>query len=415
MAAYYNEFEPYAADWLRNLIKKGLIADGEVDTRSVVDVRADDLRGFTQCHFFAGLGGWSYACRLAGWPDTRPIWTGSCPCQPFSVAGRGEGQADERHLWPEWFRLIRECRPDTILGEQVAAAIGKDWLDGVCVDLEGEGYACGPVVLPACAVDAPHRRDRLWFVAMADATCVLRNGAGNARPGWRNEHSDGGVASPLAHSHQPFASEGREQRSGELGGTGGDPQSGDVGHAIGAGLEGQPRHGDDGREPGWLDAQSHGSTAEAGCSPVEHSPRIGWGEGRSEPEFRGGRPAVAGASLSGSDVADAIGSERHGRTDQPERGSEGRAVVGRIGAGAWHNAGWIIGSDGKARRVESGIRLLAHGVSGRVDVRRAAGQGGSEAQEEVHWYNRVGALRGLGNAIVPQVAAELIRAVMDQP
>jgi DNA (cytosine-5)-methyltransferase 1 len=66
------------------------------------------LRGFTQCHFFAGIGVWSYALRLAGWPDDRPVWTGSCPCQPFSAAGKGAGFADERHLWPAWHHLIRE-------------------------------------------------------------------------------------------------------------------------------------------------------------------------------------------------------------------------------------------------------------------------------------------------------------------
>jgi DNA (cytosine-5)-methyltransferase 1 len=89
------------------------------------------------------------------------------PCQPFSVAGQGKGQADERHLWPEYFRLIRACRPPVVMGEQVAAAVGKSWLDGVCADLEGIDYACGAVVVPACAVNAPHRRDRLWFVADA--------------------------------------------------------------------------------------------------------------------------------------------------------------------------------------------------------------------------------------------------------
>jgi len=141
--AYYNENEPFAAEWLRNLINKGLIADGEVDSRSIVDVRPDDVKGFTQVHFFAGIGGWSYAARLAGWPDDRPIWTGSCPCQPFSVAGNKKGQKDERHLWPVFFNLIRACRPNVVMGEQVAAAIGQSWLDGVLTDLEGIGYRGG--------------------------------------------------------------------------------------------------------------------------------------------------------------------------------------------------------------------------------------------------------------------------------
>jgi DNA (cytosine-5)-methyltransferase 1 len=163
--AYYNEIVPYCAAWLRNLIAAGHIAPGEVDERSIIDVRPADLDRFDQCHFFAGIGGWSYAARLAGWPDDRPLWTGSCPCQPFSVAGKGEAQADTRHLWSELFRLVAACRPAVVMGEQVAAAVGKDWLDGVCADLEGVDYAIGAAVVPACAVDAPHRRDRLWFVA----------------------------------------------------------------------------------------------------------------------------------------------------------------------------------------------------------------------------------------------------------
>lgn len=167
-AAYYNEFDPYAAQWLRNLIAAGHIAPGEVDERSIVDVRADDLHGFTQCHFFAGIGGWSLAARLAGWPDDRELWTGSPPCQPWSIAGKGEGKADPRDLWPKFFELISANRPHVIMGEQVAAAVGKYWLDRTASNLEGIGYACGAAVVPACAVDAPHRRDRLWFVANSD-------------------------------------------------------------------------------------------------------------------------------------------------------------------------------------------------------------------------------------------------------
>ena len=168
MTAYYNENDPYAAQWLRTLISAGHIADGDVDERSIIDVRPDDLAGYNQCHFFAGIGGWSYALRIAGWPDDRPVWTGSCPCQPFSSAGKGAAADDERHLWPQWFSLIRECRPATIFGEQVEAAIGWGWLDVVFADLEAQGYACGTAVLPACSVGAPHIRQRLWFVAVAD-------------------------------------------------------------------------------------------------------------------------------------------------------------------------------------------------------------------------------------------------------
>lgn len=174
MTAYYNEIEPYAAQWLRNLISAGHIAPGDVDERSIVDVRAADLVGYTQCHFFAGIGGWSYALRLAGWGDSRSVWTGSCPCQPFSGAGKRTRQSDERHLWPHWYRLIRECRPRAIFGEQVDDAVAAGWLDDALCDLEAEAYACAAAVLPACSVTAPHERQRIFFVAYSDEERKLR-------------------------------------------------------------------------------------------------------------------------------------------------------------------------------------------------------------------------------------------------
>lgn len=170
MAAYYNEIDPYAAQWLRNLIARGYIAAGEVDERSVVDVTAGDLRGFVQAHFFAGIGGWSYALRLAGWPDTRPVWTGSCPCQSLAGINIGrQGFADRRHLWPTWANLIEISRPTTVFGEQVAGGDGPEWLARVRVDMEAMGYAFGAANLAACGVSAPQKRERLWFVALGDS------------------------------------------------------------------------------------------------------------------------------------------------------------------------------------------------------------------------------------------------------
>ena len=165
MSAYYNEIDPKAAAWLRELIKVGAIAPGEVDERDVRDVRPSELDGFAQCHFFAGIGVWSHALRLAGWSDEQPVWTGACPCQPFSAAGRGLGFADPRHLWPSWFHLIRERNPPNIFGEQVASPDGLRWLDLVQTHLEAEGYAIGSADICAAGVGAPHIRQRLYFVA----------------------------------------------------------------------------------------------------------------------------------------------------------------------------------------------------------------------------------------------------------
>ena len=173
MAAFYNEIDRLCCDWLQDLIDARLITPGKIDDRPVQELSPDDFRGYERVHFFAGIAGWDHALNLAGWRG--PVWTGSCPCQPFSAAGKGKAADDERHLWPAWFSLIRECRPAIVFGEQVEAAIGWGWLDAVFSDLEAEGYACGAAVLGAYSVGAPHIRQRLWFVADANAT---RCGAG---------------------------------------------------------------------------------------------------------------------------------------------------------------------------------------------------------------------------------------------
>src|SRR5690625_4079368 len=184
MAVYYNDADPAACAWLRELIAAGLLPAGYVDERSILEVEPADLRGFTQCHFFAGIGGWPYALRLAGVAEDRSIWTGSPPCQPFRQAGQRKGQDDDRHLAPAFLRLVAACRPELVFGEQVASAAvlgpvgrksraavegpaGWAWFDALAADLETASYAVAAADLPAAGIGAPHIRQRLFFGAVA--------------------------------------------------------------------------------------------------------------------------------------------------------------------------------------------------------------------------------------------------------
>lgn len=183
MSAYYNENDPKAAAWLRELIRRDLIAQGDVDERSILDVSPVDLVGYRQCHFFAGIGVWSYALRLAGIRDDDPMWTGSCPCQPFSSAGDRGGFADERHLWPAFHWLIEQHRPVRVIGEQVASKDGLAWLDLISDDMEGSDYAIGAVDTCSASFGAPHIRQRLYWMAYAHSSglegrSIGGNGAG---------------------------------------------------------------------------------------------------------------------------------------------------------------------------------------------------------------------------------------------
>ena len=165
MSVYYNEIDPFCVAVLRECIKRGVISDGIVDDRSIEEVDPKDLREFKWVHFFAGGGFWDIAARRAGYPTDETLWTGSCPCQPFSNAGKRAGTSDTRHLWPHFHRLIAAAKPSVVFGEQVSSKLGYDWFDGVASDLESQDYQCEAVDIPACAVNAPHKRNRLYWIA----------------------------------------------------------------------------------------------------------------------------------------------------------------------------------------------------------------------------------------------------------
>lgn len=344
--AYYNEIDSFAAQWLRNLIAGGHIAPGEVDERSIEDVTPSDLRGFTQCHFFAGIGAWSHSLRLAGWPDNKPVWTGSCPCQPFSAAGKGAGFADERHLWPAFNHLISECRPQHVFGEQVAAGNANTWFDLVQADLEGMGYAFGLTPFPASGIGAPHIRERAYWLAYANSEhqSSARNEAG-ITDRTRSGEIDG-MANASSERFDRINPLLQREASGRN--TENMPETTRLSAASGMGntnLQGLERYIGDDSPAGWQ--RKTGSAT----APSVHS-----------------RPLEVN--------------------------------------GFWRDADWLLCRDGQWRPVEPGTfplvarfaKSLGHGKS---SLRAMAGR------------NRTGRLKGYGNAINAQAAAEFIRAYME--
>jgi DNA (cytosine-5)-methyltransferase 1 len=214
MTAWYNDNDPYVAQWVGNLIAAGHLPKGTVDDRSILEIEPDDLRSFRQCHFFAGIGGWPLALALADWPDDREVWTASCPCQPLSSAGQRKGHADERHLWPAFYRLVAERRPATIFGEQVASKDGREWLAGIRADLGHLGYAVGAADLPAASVGATHIRQRLFWVANASSTEQRRRPANGRESNGLVHASERGATGGLGDA-DPTRSQGCSEFAGE--------------------------------------------------------------------------------------------------------------------------------------------------------------------------------------------------------
>lgn len=321
--AYYNEHDAYAAQWLRNLIEAGHIAPGYVDERSIEDVRPNDLAGFTQCHFFAGVGVWSLALRRAGWPDSRPVWTGSCPCQPFSAAGRGNGFADERHLWPAFHYLIGQRAPVTVLGEQVASKDAMPWVDLVQTDMEALGYAFGAVPFPAASVGAPHIRDRLYWVG----------------------HSTGNRSEVRQFVHGELSGQGFTERC-DLGGL--------------------AYHHSDGCHPGSerSETMGHGQTVGADCG-------VG---GMGHTDSNGARRQRAGVHRPQT------GEGWRGCGD--DAGAPGADYLPGPTNGHWRDADWLGCRDDKWRPVEPGTFPLAHGAPARVGRLRAYGNAINAIQAE---------------------------------
>ena len=403
MTAYYNEFDPHAAQWLRELIEIGIIAPGVVDDRSITEVTANDLQGFTQCHFFAGIGGWSAALRLAKWPDDKPVWTGSAPCQPFSAAGNQKGTKDDRHLFPVWMRLIKECRPTVIFGEQVEAAIRHGWLDLVSDDLEAEDYACGAVCLPACSIGAPHIRQRLWFVAERLAESKL------CRCERKQEQHPARV--------QPKVDEQGESRLTVGTHCSGVCRLADTNNTR---PQGHGQLGKQHDQTGWekqvgLCAESGGfgrlADTEGGrqWNGIEETRR----ESGDQGEYRtsGGFGRLAESHINRLEQRSEAPTPPRYRYPSEPKGSSNQPRQTDKNSSFWRNPDWLGCRDGKWRPVESGTSPLVNGLPrGVVPVCNPSEQGYAEKTAEA----RVMRLKGYGNAIVPQVAAEIIKLIMEK-
>lgn len=384
MTAYYNENDPKAVAWLRELIKGGHIADGVVDDRSIRDVTADDINGFTQCHFFAGIGGWSLALRLAGWPDDQPVWTGSCPCQPFSAAGKRRGTSDARHLWPDFCRLIAQCGPAVIFGEQVASKDGRQWLAGVRADLEALGYGVGAADLCAAGTGTPGEG---WIVHQGKDT------GGGARDDWREAWERIVVGPPHIRQRLFWVANSASKRS--FSATQARVHCGE--EATGA-RHGQPERCCDSSGLGNPNIVDESPIARIHGGPGTTSTRVcgmadtDGGDTSEERKQRGGeyRQQSQDGGVIGGGLVDSDSSTKE-RLRPISVSLEPKQEARRPGyANAWADTELIRCADGKPRRVEPGIHPLAHGIPGRV-----------------------GLLRGYGNAIVAQVAAEFIQAFVE--
>lgn len=372
---YYNEIDPHAAATIREMMDAGIIAPGHVDERSITDVTPNDLRGYTQCHFFAGIAGWSIALQLARWQAGRRVWSMSCPCQPWSPAGKGLGAKDERHLWPAAFDLIRQCRPDVVFGEQVAGAVAKGWLDGIQADLEAEGYALGSAVLGAHSIGAPHIRPRIYWVA-----------------------KPAGLPSS-EHGGEPRCQVGRPAQKTDPANRGGHHVRLAIANGDGLGTGSRDQRG----------------PAQPGSENRDHPQRCGGLCGLGE---------SVGEGLEGY-AGDGGGGEKSRRVGQDPLGSV--AANDNSLSAPWRDSIWLQCADGKLRRIpaQSILQPVADGISAGGGLVLPPGFAGDEAAAVIQAIQgfplaqkfrfRSDILKRVGNAIVPQVAAMFIQACLTVP
>jgi DNA-cytosine methyltransferase len=338
-------------------------------------------------------------------PDCEILSCGY-PCQPFSQAGKRAGEKDDRHIWPEIFAIIKAKRPSWIVCENVSGHITLG-LDQVLSDLEGEGYAIQPFVIPACAVDAPHRRDRVWIVAHTDS---------HGEP-YGTRYAESGERL-VAHA-------GCQRQRAKVSGFGGQSINGSA-----AGQRTKTRDGFADSRENVADTDNTGNRTQPHSDDRKWQEAIERRQEQSLPKPSGHRENVADTSSKGLEGAEwsELEGNRNGFTTSSEdvadttsqrqqRQGSPRDASNPTQRGEGQATEFINGGFGDKRQLESRMGDLVDGLPKGLD-----GFDGWEREPAdiprvaTGIKQRAARLKGLGNAIVPQIAMRIgqtIKAVED--
>ena len=322
------------------------------------------------------------------------VVTGGFPCQPFSVAGKQKGTSDDRHLWPEMFRIIKALQPRIVLGENVRGIVNiQDGMvfETVCTNLEDEGYEVQPFNIPAAAVGAPHRRERIWFIAVREEPMVDSDNIRFEQHSTTTETTSGRGTSATSQSTSNVGnSKYNGSPTSEIG-RGNEKINGGTQEGQNQTIESKRTSGSRNDEDVSNTESIRSSSDNNDGSSIESS-----GEDRVQSESRRERSSEG----TGEDVSDS-GSER-GRSWQADR--QDAEDVGELTGSQEHREG----------NAESRLGGMVDGISSRLD-----GHHGFEVEPDIPRVaekipDRVNRLKALGNSIVPQVIRNIGLAILEE-